>query len=111
MNGARLAVASQAVGIAEAAYREALRYAGERAQFGKTIVALPAVSRMLVSMKGEIEAARALIFETSVWVDTLKACEQKQAELEAGGPGAAAPIPPSSRARSRPPTSPTSSRR
>jgi alkylation response protein AidB-like acyl-CoA dehydrogenase len=80
MNGARLAVASQAVGIAEAAYREALRYAGERAQFGKTIVTLPAVARMLISMKGEIEAARALIFETSVWVDTLKACEQKQEE-------------------------------
>jgi hypothetical protein len=85
MNGARLAVAAQAVGISEAAYREALRYAGERAQFGKTIASLPAVSRMLVSMKGEIEAARALIFETAVWVDTLKACEQRQAELEKEG--------------------------
>jgi alkylation response protein AidB-like acyl-CoA dehydrogenase len=85
MNGARLAVASQAVGISEAAYREALRYAGERAQFGKTIASLPAVSRMLVSMKGEIEAARALIFETSVWVDTFKACEQRQIELEKAG--------------------------
>jgi 3-(methylthio)propanoyl-CoA dehydrogenase len=82
MNGARLAVAAQAVGISEAAYREALRYASERMQFGKTVIALPAVARMLVSMKGEIEAARALIFETSVWVDTLKACEQKQEELE-----------------------------
>ncbi len=85
MNGARLAVAAQAVGIAEASFREALRYAGERSQFGKSIVSLPAVSRMLVSMKGEIEAARALIFETSVWVDTLKACEQKQEELEKAG--------------------------
>jgi hypothetical protein len=85
MNGARVAVATQAVGIAEASYREALRYAGERAQFGKAIVDLPAVARMLVSMKGEIEAARALIFETAVCVDTLKACEQKQAELEKEG--------------------------
>ncbi len=85
MNGARLAVAAQAVGIAEAAYREAKAYASERIQFGKTVDLLPAVSRMLVSMKGEIEAARALIFETSVWVDTLKACEQKQEELEKAG--------------------------
>jgi 3-(methylthio)propanoyl-CoA dehydrogenase len=81
MNGARLAVAAQAVGIAEAAFREAARYASERLQFGKAVGELPAVSRMLVSMKGEIEAARALIFETSVWVDRLKACEQKQDEL------------------------------
>ena len=85
MNGARLAVAAQAVGISEAAYREALRYASERAQFGATIDSLPAVSRMLVSMKGEIEAARALIFETSRWVDSLKAYEQKQEELEREG--------------------------
>ena len=85
MNGARLAVAAQAVGISEAAYREALRYASERVQFGKAVLTLPAVARMLISMKGEIEAARALIFETSVWVDTLKACEQKQAELEKAG--------------------------
>ncbi|HTX72034.1 MAG TPA: acyl-CoA dehydrogenase family protein, partial [Rectinemataceae bacterium] len=56
MNGARLAVASQAVGIAEAAYREALRYAGERSQFGRNIIGMPAVARMLVSMRGEIEA-------------------------------------------------------
>jgi hypothetical protein len=82
MNGARLAVATQAVGISEAAYREALRYAGERVQFGKAVVTLPAVARMLISMNGEIEAARALIFETAVWVDTLKACEQRQEELE-----------------------------
>jgi alkylation response protein AidB-like acyl-CoA dehydrogenase len=85
MNGARLAVAAQAVGIAEASYREAKAYASERIQFGKAVGMLPAVARMLVSMKGEIEAARALIFETSVWVDTLKACEQKQEELEKEG--------------------------
>ncbi|HET7838672.1 MAG TPA: acyl-CoA dehydrogenase family protein [Rectinemataceae bacterium] len=85
MNGARLAVAAQARGISEAAYREALRYAGERLQFGKPVSELPAVSRMLVSMKGEIEAARALIFETSCQVDALKAFEAKQEELAAAG--------------------------
>jgi len=88
MNGARLAVASQAVGIAEAAFREARQYASERQQFGRTIGDLPAVSRMLVSMRGEIEAARALIFETATWVDKLKACEQKQEETEKAGASA-----------------------
>ena len=85
MNGARLAVAAQACGIAEAAYREARQYASERLQFGKTIAGLPAVSRMLVSMKGEIEVARSIIFETAVWVDRLKACEQRQEEIERSG--------------------------
>lgn len=82
MNGARLAVASQATGIAEAAYREALRYARERAQFGKAIDQFPAVSRMLLSMKCELEAARAIIFDTAVWVDRFKAYEQAQAAAE-----------------------------
>ena len=88
MNGARLAVAAQAIGIAEAAYREALRYAGERAQFGGAIDRLPALSRMLVSMKCELEAARALVFETSVHVDVLKASEYKQELLEKEGKAA-----------------------
>ena len=88
MNGARLAVAAQAIGIAEAAYREALRYAGERAQFGSTIDRLPALSRILVSMKCELEAARALIFETSVHVDVLKASEYRQDLLEKEGKSA-----------------------
>jgi alkylation response protein AidB-like acyl-CoA dehydrogenase len=78
MNGARLAVAAQAIGIAEAAYREAFRYASERIQFNQPIRLLPAVSRMLISMRGEIEAARALTFETAVWVDRLKAYDQLQ---------------------------------
>jgi alkylation response protein AidB-like acyl-CoA dehydrogenase len=80
MNGARLAVAAQAIGIAEAAYREAARYAGERQQFGKPVFELPAVARMLLSMRGEIEAARALVFETGKWVDRLKAYEQALAD-------------------------------
>jgi hypothetical protein len=76
MNGARLAVGAQAVGIAEAAYREAYRYASERRQFNQPIRDLPAVSRMLLSMRGEIEATRALICETGRWVDRLKTYEQ-----------------------------------
>ncbi len=57
MNGARLAVAAQALGIAEAAYREADRYSRERIQFGKPIREIVPVARMLVTMRGEIEAA------------------------------------------------------
>jgi alkylation response protein AidB-like acyl-CoA dehydrogenase len=76
MNGARLAVGSQALGIAEAAYREADRYSRERIQFGKPIRALPAVQRLLLSMRTDIEAARALLFETSRWVDIWKVNEK-----------------------------------
>ncbi|MBN1429549.1 MAG: acyl-CoA dehydrogenase family protein [Anaerolineae bacterium] len=86
MNGARLAVSAQALGIAEAAYREAHRYAGERIQFGKPISSLPAVARMLMSMRGEIEAARALIFETGRWVDLFKSYEQILTESETPDP-------------------------
>ncbi len=87
MNGARLAVGAQAVGIAEAAYREAYRYASERIQFGRPIRLLPAVARMLISMRGEIEAARALICETGLWVDRLKCYDQALAENPAPEPG------------------------
>lgn len=73
MNGARLAVGAQAVGIAEAAYREAYQYAEKRIQFGQPIKALPPVYRMLLSMRGEIEAARALVYEGARWVDLQKA--------------------------------------
>lgn len=76
MNGARLAVAAQAVGISEAAYREAYRYASERIQFNQPIRMLPAVARMLIGMRSEIEAARALLFETGIWVDRLKVYDQ-----------------------------------
>jgi len=75
MNGARLAVAAQAVGIAEAAYREAYKYAHARVQFNQPIRNLPAVTRMLLSMRGEIEATRALIYEAARWVDLEKALE------------------------------------
>ncbi|MEE8391700.1 MAG: acyl-CoA dehydrogenase family protein [Anaerolineae bacterium] len=73
MNEARLSVGAQALGIAEAAYREAYQYAEKRIQFGQSISSLPAVYRMLLSMRGEIEAARALIYEVARWVDLGKA--------------------------------------
>ncbi len=76
MNGARLAVGAQAVGIAEAAYREAYSYATERHQFNLPICDLPPVTRMLISMRGEIEAARALGCETARWVDRVKVYEE-----------------------------------
>jgi len=86
MNGARIAVAAQAVGIAEAAYREAHQYAEKRVQFGQTINNIPAVYRMLLSMRGEIEAARALIYETGRWVDLQKAYERHLRETEKPDP-------------------------
>ena len=73
MNGARLAVSAQALGIAEAAYREAHRYACQRVQFGQPICEIPAVYRMLLNMRADIEAARALLYETARWVDLSKA--------------------------------------
>jgi hypothetical protein len=76
MNGARLAVAAQALGIAEAAYREADQYSRERIQFGKPIRVLPAVGRLLLSMRVDVEATRALLAETSTWVDNWKAYER-----------------------------------
>jgi len=69
MNGARLGVSAQAVGIAEAAYREAYQYAQKRIQFGQSIESFPAVYRMLLSMRAEIQATRALVFEAGHWVD------------------------------------------
>nr|HID14866.1 acyl-CoA dehydrogenase [Anaerolineae bacterium] len=82
MNGARLAVAAQALGIAEAAYREAHQYAEKRVQFGQPINSIPAVYRMLLSMRGEIEATRALVCETGRWVDLKKAYERRLREKE-----------------------------
>ncbi|MGA2513368.1 MAG: acyl-CoA dehydrogenase family protein [Candidatus Limnocylindrales bacterium] len=72
MNGARLAVGAQALGIAEAAYREADRYSRERIQFGKPIRSLPAVGRLLLSMRVDLESTRALLAETARWVDLWK---------------------------------------
>ena len=72
MNGARLGIAAQSVGLSEAAYREALQYAKERAQFGKAIIQFPAVYEMLSVMKAKLDASRTLLYETSRFVDLYK---------------------------------------
>jgi len=69
MNGARIGIAGQSMGIAEAAYRIARDYASTRKQFGVAIEKLPAVRDMLIDMKTVIEAGRALLYETSRVVD------------------------------------------
>jgi alkylation response protein AidB-like acyl-CoA dehydrogenase len=76
MNGARLGIAAQSVGISEAAYREALQYARERKQFGKPIIEFPAVFEMLSVMKAKLDASRTLLYETSRFVDLYKTYEQ-----------------------------------
>lgn len=72
MNSARLGVGAQSVGLSEAAYREALKYAYEREQFGKAIIKFPAVYEILTTMRIKTEATRALLYETSRYVDIYK---------------------------------------
>ena len=73
MNGARLGIGAQSVGIAQAAYEEARKYASERKQFGKTIDQFPAVYEMLTLMRVRLEAMRTLLYETARFVDIYKA--------------------------------------
>ncbi len=73
MNGARLGIGAQSVGVSEAAYREALEYAKEREQFGKSIIKFPAVYELLATMKAKLDASRTLLYETSRYVDVYKA--------------------------------------
>lgn len=73
MNGARLGIAAQSVGVSELAYREALQYAKERTQFGKPIIEFPAVYEMLAVMKAKLDASRSLLYATSRYVDIYKA--------------------------------------
>ena len=80
MNSARLGVGAQSVGIADAAYREAIKYAEERAQFGKVIVKFPAVYEMITNMKIRIDALRSLLYETTGFVDLSKAYEEQMNE-------------------------------
>ena len=75
MNGARLGIAAQSVGVSERAYREALAYAKDRKQFGKAIIEFPAVYEMLAVMKAKLDASRALLYETSRFVDMYKIYE------------------------------------
>ena len=100
MNGARLAIAAQAQGIAEAAWRAAEKYAGERVQFGRPIRDITAVMAILADMHVAVEASRALLYETSLMVDLKDALDHRveqlaESELRAAGEvGAAAPAAP-----------------
>ncbi len=80
MNGARLGIAAQSVGLSQAAYNEALQYARERMQFGKAIIHFPAVQEILSNMKAKLDATRALLYETARFVDMYKALEDVQRE-------------------------------
>ncbi len=75
MNGARLGIAAQSVGVSEIAYHEALAYARERKQFGKAIIEFPAVAEMLSVMKAKLDASRCLLYETARYVDLYKVYE------------------------------------
>lgn len=72
MNAARLGIAAQSTGLCEAAYREALKYAGEREQFGKPIIQFAAVAEMLKNMEAKTIASRAMLYETARFVDIYK---------------------------------------
>ena len=75
MNGARLGIAAQSVGISQAAYNEALAYAKDRKQFGKAIIEFPAVAEILSLMKAKLDASRTLLYETARFVDVYKALD------------------------------------
>ena len=75
MNGARLGIAAQSVGLSQAAYNEGLAYARDREQFGKAIIHFPAVYDMLATMKAKLDAGRALLYQTARCVDIYKALE------------------------------------
>ena len=72
MNAARLGIAAQSTGLCEAAYREALKYAEEREQFGKAIIEFAAVREMLKNMEAKTLASRAMLYETARFVDIYK---------------------------------------
>lgn len=72
MNGARLGIAAQSVGVSELAYREALAYARDRKQFGKAIIEFPAVYEILSVMKAKLDASRSLLYECARYVDLYK---------------------------------------
>ncbi|BCS84552.1 acyl-CoA dehydrogenase [Prevotella herbatica] len=75
MNGARLGIAAQSVGVVQEAYNEGLAYAKERAQFGQKIIEFPAVYDMLSRMKAKLDAGRSLLYQTARYVDIYKALE------------------------------------
>lgn len=75
MNGARLGIAAQSVGLEQEAYDQAIAYARDRAQFGKKIIEFPAVYDMLSRMKAKIDGSRSVLYQTSRYVDIYKTLE------------------------------------
>lgn len=75
MNGARLGIAAQSVGLEQEAYDQAVSYARDRAQFGKKIIEFPAVYDMLSRMKAKIDGSRTVLYQTSRYVDIYKTLE------------------------------------
>ena len=75
MNGARLGIAAQSVGVSQAAYNEGLAYAKERRQFDTAIIDFPAVYDMLSRMKAKLDAGRSILYQTARYVDLYKALE------------------------------------
>ena len=75
MNGARLGIAAQSVGVSQAAYNEGLAYAKERKQFDTAIIDFPAVYDMLSRMKAKLDAGRAILYQTARYVDIYKALD------------------------------------
>ncbi len=75
MNGARLGIAAQSVGLSQTAYNEAIAYARDRKQFGKAIIEFPAVAEMISNIKAKLDAGRALLYQTARYVDIYKAIE------------------------------------
>ncbi len=85
MYRARMGVSAQALGISQAAYEEALKYAKARVQFGKTIYSIPVVTNMLIDMRVTLEANRALFYSTAQIVDIKEKLEEKIEKLKAEG--------------------------
>ena len=75
MNGARLGIMAQSVGLSDAAYREAYNYAIERRQFGKPIIEFPAVYEMIANIRAKTDASRTMLYETARFVDMYKTLE------------------------------------
>ena len=83
MNGARLGIAAQSVGVEQEAYNEGLAYAKERQQFGDKIINFPAVYDMLSRMKAKLDAGRSLLYETACYVDIYKCLEDIERDRKA----------------------------
>ena len=85
MNSARLGVSAQALGISQASYEEAVKYAREREQFGQPIINIPPVTNMLIEMRVSLETNRSLFYATSMWVDVQTKLEEHIKKLKAEG--------------------------